>query len=450
MNLLEKIKEKLPFSIGGKNEDPAKKAEDKAKDVVGGGRPKPNTVPVIESAINTQDAGKPEAILETPPELDQSLLETVEPPKLILLYVLKGALSVFIIIGLGVVGFFTSQLTYRLDFIPLVEIPSLISDLDESNENIKGLQTEYNTYRFLQGKFYLDQFSYEGDEYIRNYYIYSNKSMNEKLRDESYESMQNLKESLGKSFTAARDLFLDDLEVSLIGSEYDDTFRFRELFVALLNKKLNGLAEEISASTSEDDKLEYKLYKRTQRLIGNVSLFELFRGADIDSLDDLGLAKLIVQVNDTVVDELSSIQRIKDDRINWSDIMHRIELETTYVDKYFSKDFYDELGGIQYTSYDFDTSTNKVVITGATKRFDTNNFTMISNLIDQLNESPYFKNVEMRSFTKSGSVEDGYTATLRLNLELQKAALHGGDDEVDIENFPNFLEPPEELVPVTQ
>jgi len=81
-----------------------------------------------------------------------------------------------------------------------------------------------------------------------------------------------------------------------------------------------------------------------------------------------------------------------------------------------------------------------VTITGVTKRYDTNNFTMISNLIDQLNSSPYFSGVEMKSFTKSGSAEEGFTSTLRLNLYLQKDALEDLDEQISPEAIPEFLE----------
>ena len=85
---------------------------------------------------------------------------------------------------------------------------------------------------------------------------------------------------------------------------------------------------------------------------------------------------------------------------------------------YHSENYFDELGGIQYTSYDFDSSGPSISIVGETKRFDTTNFTMIVNLIDELNNSDLFENAEMHSFSKSGSLESGYTASVKLNLGL--------------------------------
>ena len=120
--------------------------------------------------------------------------------------------------------------------------------------------------------------------------------------------------------------------------------------------------------------------------------------------------------------------------------MNQIELVTSYVDQYFSEGYFEALGGIQYTSYDFDTSTGEITITGVTKRYDTTNFTMITNLIDQLNASSYFTGVEMKSFTKSGSADEGYTSTLSLKVQLQKEALEDPDDKIVPDAIPEFLE----------
>ena len=214
---------------------------------------------------------------------------------------------------------------------------------------------------------------------------------------------------------------------------------FETVFDDLLKARLAEMADELVDSENADDVRDYKLYNQTQRLVSNTDLVSYFESADVDAMSELELALMIMDVNELVENELSTIQKIKESRINWSDIINQIELETTYVDQYFSDGYFDEIGGIQYTSYDFDTDTGLVTITGVTKRFDTNNFTMISNLIDKLNSSPYFSGVEMKSFTKSGSAEDGFTSTLRLNLYLQKDALEDLDEQISPEDIPEFL-----------
>lgn len=462
MQFISKLKEKLPFLekvFGGGNNKQAigtAKVKDPKAVEVAGVKVKDEKIlykakkdaktlanPVIDSAILNEEASTPSLLLDTPPELDETLLDAVEPPKSIVLYTLKGLFTVLIIVGLSALLFFTSQLTHYFDFTASIyEIPSAIKTLEDTNEQIKEKQTELNLYKFLQGKLYLDTFSYDGDEYLRNHDVYSNSSRSDKVRDDANKNMSKLRKKMEESFSEATEKLLFEMNATLISEEYDETTDFEGLFENLLLKKLDSLANELVNSDSEEDQLKYKLYRRVKQLVSNKRVEALLDNTVYVALDELGLRALVNEVNDTVVNELSTIQAIKDDRIKWSDVMHRIETETAYVDQYFSRDNFDVLGGIQYTSYDFETSTSKIIITGTTKSFDATNFTLISDLIDRLNESPYFKNVEMRSFTKNGSIDDGFTATLRLNLELQKEALEDEDEGINPEDFPDFLPPP--------
>jgi hypothetical protein len=435
MEFLDKLKEKVKtFSFKKKS------GNDVAKSAPAKEAPKTKDSPVIESAIVNQDMGQPESLLDTPPELDETLLDAVEPPKSILLYSLKGLFTVLIIVGLGSLFFFTSQLTHYFDFTASIyEIPSAIKTLEDANEQIKEKQTELNLVKFLQGKLYLDSFSYDGDEYLRNHDVYSNSSRSEAVREEAQKNMIILRRGMSESFEKASEKLLMDMGATLISEEYDETTDFDALFENLIHSKLDSLSGELADSDLEEDELQYKLYRRTKQLVSNKRVTGLLENTNYESLDDLGIRKLVNDANKTVVNELSTIQAVKDDRIKWSDVMYRIETETAYVDEYFSRDNFDVLGGIQYTSYDFETSSGKIVITGTTKSFDATNFTLISDLIDRLIASPYFKNVEMRSFTKSGSIEDGFNATLRLNLELQKDALEDEDEEIDPDSIPDFI-----------
>ena len=127
---------------------------------------------------------------------------------------------------------------------------------------------------------------------------------------------------------------------------------------------------------------------------------------------------------DQLREELEGLrEEIKEGRIQWSDMMNEIELRTIAVDNHYSEDFYNELGGIRCNSYDFDSVNRKITVVGETKRFDTRNFSMIADLIDELNRSPILDNGEMRSFSKSGSFDDGYTATLKLTLDIIKESV---------------------------
>lgn len=424
MQLLAKIKEKLPFSFG------------RAKEETEVSQPA-----VVESAIKTQEEPVEKTLLEAAPTVDTELLEEIEPPKSVLLYALKGVFVLLVAVGIGSFLFFTSQLNSYLDFAtdPL-SIPSTLGELKSTNEDVKNAQTDINLYRYLKGAIYLDNFGYYGDDYLKNYSLYVNESATDEEKTAAKVKMDELKLNLSDSFKSVQENLTKEISVPLVDIEVPTNDELKTLFTGLLNDKI-GLAD----ATSPD----YKLYKQAQKLVNNGELKTLLKDTDLASLKDADLAVFIGKVNDLALDEFSVIQKIKDKRVSWSDVINRIEFETSYIDQYFSEGYFDEVGGIQYTSYDFDASTGKISITGITKRYNTDNFTMISNLIDQLNFSPFFNNVAMKSFTKSGSADEGYTATLKLDLELQKDAIDSEDKPIQVESMPGFLTP-QKGVPITK
>jgi hypothetical protein len=451
MQLLAKIKEKLPFSFGKEETEPEKVAADPAVEKSvrasksaradsGSAAPRNTASAPIESAIKSQDEPKNKTFLDAP-VVDETLLEEIEPPKSILLYVLKVVFILLVAVGIGSFLFFTSQLNGYLNFAtdPL-KIPSALTELKTSNEKVKEAQTDINLYRYLKGAIYLDNFSYFGDDYLKNYSLYTNESATEEEKAAAKTKMDELKKNLTDSFKAVQENLTKEITIPLVDINAPSDEELKTLFLGLLNDRI-GLTDETSP--------DYKLYKQAQKLVNNEELRTLLKDTDFESLKDADLAVLVGKINDLTLDEFSIIQKIKNGRISWSDVINRIEFETTYVDQYFSEGYFDEVGGVQYTSYDFDATTGKITITGITKRYNTDNFTMISNLIDQLNQSPYFKNVAMKSFTKSGSADEGYTATLKLDLELQKDALDSEDKPKDVESIPSFLTP-QKGVPITK
>ncbi len=84
--------------------------------------------------------------------------------------------------------------------------------------------------------------------------------------------------------------------------------------------------------------------------------------------------------------------------------------------------------------------TKEVSIIGETKQFGTENFTLIVDLIDELNSSKLFNNAAMRSFNKSGTIEEGYVAFLRLAFNLQDGESSPQDKDLDISKKPEILE----------
>ncbi len=383
--------------------------------------PKQEGADLVKSIVKTETSTGEKAILEEAPEVDLSLIQDIAPTKSLPLLLLKTLFGILVVASAVSLLFFTSQLSNKLDFASSTfNIPNISQELTSGNSEITKLQTSYNFYKYLQLKAYLDEFSYYGDSYVKYYEIANSQTVNNADIREAAEYMTLLNDNLRDSFMNAKDIMVKSFTAPLFSEEIQDDTALFKVFVDELKKELTQKANEFSGSDDDQAKREFKNYTQTTNLAGNVALQNLIIQSDFDALSDTELYDLINKVNSLIVNDLSTIQTIKENRIKWSDIMNEIYLRTVAVDTYHSGSYFDELGGIRYTSYDLDSSGPSISIVGETKRFDTTNFTMIVNLIDELNSSDLFKNAEMRSFSKSGSAEDGYTASIKLNLGLDE------------------------------
>lgn len=379
------------------------------------------------------------AILGEAPILDTSLLTGMVPQKSVTLTALKLTFGFLLLASVVSVLFFTSQLTNTFDFIAKkLGIPNISQELASTNSEIIKLQTDLNTYRYLEVKALLDQFSFDGDNYLKHFDTANSQTASENEKLFAIEEMDNAKGKLRSSFMSLREKLAIKFSVPLIDTNFTDEMQLEALFTEGLRTRLTQKASELVNSDSAETRRDYKNYSQAVNLVDNNDLRNLVMQTDFDSLASEQLYKMIEKTNSLIVNDLSIIQSIKSKRIKWSDIINEIELRTIAVDSYYDENFYNDIGGIRYNSYDFDSGQRKITISGETKRFDTTNFTIIANLIDELNRSDLFENGEMRSFSKSGSLDEGYTATLQLSLNLQDDKPAAADEILSIDAPPTL------------
>lgn len=362
---------------------------------------------LIENIVSTETSeGEEEKILGEAPKVDPSLLMEAEPRKSILLVLVKIFFSLLFFASVGSVLFFTSQLTTRFEFLAAnVGLPSAFKELSTTNSEIIRIQTDINLHRHLQIKHFLDEFSYYGDSFIRNYDTAGSQTSSPAERARASAALQEDRERLAEAFISSRELIANPIHVPLFDPEHPDE---RSLILLFTDRLRNSVI----------DRVQEKNRAGMLSIVGNMELRNLLIRTDFDALTDTELYSLVNQINSLIVNEMSIIQKINRQRIRWSDIINEIELRTRSVDEYYSDAHFEAVGGIRYTSFDFDASNRRISIVGETKTFSTATFTMIANLIDELNSSEMFESGEMRSFSKSGSFADGYTGSLRLSLDL--------------------------------
>ena len=395
---------------------------------------------LLKSIVQTETGEAEKSILGEAPELDMSLLRDMTPKKSVFLLVLKILFGILLVSGLAAFLFFTSQLTKTFDFISSkIGVPNISQDLASSNSEIINLQTDLNFNRYLQIKAQLDKFSFEGDSYLKNFTVSNSQTASDSEKKKAKKEVAKIRKDLKASFDKAKERYVLTFSSPIIDQEFQDTAKLDSMYQEKLTTLLNEKAATIANNTDAQSKSDNKNYIQTLKLVGNVELKNLMVQTDFDKLSEAQLADLVSKINGLIVNDLSIIQQIKSKRIKWSDIINEITLRTIAVDSHYSEKLYEDYGGIRYTSYDFDSEARTIAIIGEIKRFgNADNFTMIADLVDELNQSKLFKNGEMRSFSKSGSAEDGYTATLKLSLDLRDE-VEIVDGSAQIDKAPEFL-----------
>lgn len=344
-----------------------------------------------------------ENILGSLPELEKSLIGSFDPSKrnLKIVKIVFGSLIGVLLLSMG---FFYAELNPKFDLLSSMRGPNTAQLLNNTKNSIITTQTSINQKNYLLMGYYLQKLSYLSDGYVK---IRKDASSSEAKRAVQNDIILTYENALTKW-----------KEPIAAGGIPEDTFK-----VQLKNgfqTELNQLKKETATPSVN---AEIKNYNAALQILNNKQLGVIFKNNSEDMKgdlprDDTKLFALTQDVLSTLTNDFSTISELKLHRIQWSIIVQEIEKITKSIDTLYSTGFFEELGGLQYSNFDFDATTNRIILTGKAKRDDGSTFTLIVNLIDALQDSSLFTNVDNRSYPKTGSEETGYMSSFRIELSL--------------------------------
>jgi len=354
-------------------------------------------------AKEAKEAKKQDNILGPIPELQTKLTGSYDPSK----KTFKLAMTLFIslaCVSLAILGFFYAEMNPKFDLLAGIRGPNTIQRLNNSRTDIITMQTAINQKNYLLLNFYLQQLSYLSDSYSTARSV------------QGVKSTTDLQSNILLTYENALSVWKEPKTASRIPEQ---------TFTDELKKTLSA---ELAKLKKEDQtdliKSQIKDYENTINLINNKKLATFFNKNTDDikadlPLDDTKLYALTTEALSTLNNEFSVLSNIKSTRMHWAEIVNEIEKATKNVDTLYNTGFYEELGGIQYNSYDFNAKSGKIIISGKVKKDDGSTFSLIANLIDALEKSDMFVNVDNRSYPKSGSEDEGYTSSFRIEFNIQ-------------------------------
>lgn len=367
--------------------------------------PKKEESKLISGVFAKEDEAKKakEKILGPLPELEKSLIGSFDPSKrnLKIVKIVFGSLLGLLVLSFG---FFYSELNPKFDLLTSVRGPNTVQQLNNAENSIITTQTSINQKNYLLMSHFLQKLSYLSDGYA-------------KLRSDSgnTEIKQNVQNDIIETYENAAAKWKEPIAA---GGIPKDTFK-----VQLANEFRDELSQLKKETLTPSVNAQIKNYSAALDTVNNRQLGTLFthNADDIKSdlpRDDTKLFALTQDVLATLKNDFSTISDLKLARIQWSIIVQEIEKVTKSIDTLYGTGFFEELGGIQYSNFDFDATTNRIILTGMAKRDDGSTFTLIVNLIDALENSDLFTDVDNRTYPKTGSEEEGYMSSFRIELSL--------------------------------
>lgn len=411
---------------------------------------------LFQSLVKSEEKNieKKKSILGELPKIDTSLFIDREYHMKQQLSYLKIAVAACIVLGFGLFLFFTTQLDPNVQLFG--STPNVGKRLSGSNDQLLSVQTEINFNRYRSAKENLDQFFYQANEYLQKYDAWK-AAGDDTQKAQLLSDLDTAKGTVIRPFDAAREKLTKNITVPL----YHDTdplpnrssltpeeaiIQEKQIATKQFEEALRARIETEKGAAAPDD---LRSLNELGMLVGNAPLKELI-STDLSKMTHDQLRAFILQMSQRYDQRLAFIFRIKNNRIPWYNIITEIYDKTASIDKgRFKANLYKELGGIQYSGFDFEGSTGRLTISGNVKDYNGVNFTIMADLIDVLEGSEKFKDVQMRTFSKNLTTDkDGFEGSFKIDLSLQKLEeVDSRDSASNIGDLSNVFSKPSVTTP---
>lgn len=400
--------------------------------------------PLLKSLIKTEEKAveKKKSILGELPKIDTSLFIDREYHLKKQLSVVRFVFAFLLLAAFGGFVYFYSQLTPTFDLFG----QNTAQKLEDKNSQLKNLQTEVNLLRVQSSKALLDAFSYSGDAFLQKFHEYQIAQTDAKKADLLVDINQ-IREDMYEPFDTAREKLLAQnwvvlFRTSEVASEEAEREFHEYLKERLRNErkeKLKALQEAQQVSAKEQLKAELLQNYELLQLVGKPELKKLLQ-QNIREMSNDQLKEFIGSLSLAYPSRLGFVYDIKQKRVPWAKTIREIADKTKTVDPLFRTGFFEKLGGILYNAFDFDASSGRVGVSGRAKSDDGTNFSILANLIDELEGSALFQDTDMRSFSKRLSEGGGYEGSFKIDFQLQTDLINEKDKQYQINKTPNSSE----------
>ncbi len=275
--------------------------------------------------------------------------------------------------------------------------------LENVTTDVAQLNAEVLVQKNLAAALLFDRFSNSADQYL-----YAQTQV-----ESEYTSSNNR-----EKYTAAASMLKEDILDTLakIQEKFNGEISSEEsaLAIGVADQSISQLQTESASADTQSLLQEQADLTTTKALLSNTAFRQQVTSLNLESLSDADIQSLFEAFGSMNASLNATINNIQSARIAWSIYLDEIESLTKSVDPLFNTEFQ---GSLALTDVVFK-EDGTVSVSGNTETEDSKNFTLISNLVDEYENSEFFENVQERSFSKSGD-EDSYSGSFSITMDLQ-------------------------------
>lgn len=346
--------------------------------------------------------------------------------------------GVAVVALIGVYGFFYTQLDPEFTMLNDQLGPNLAVRFDASNKELKEKQTQKNLINFRRARMLLDGVNTEIDPFQENTAMLSSPYSTAAQKDEALTELQILGASIKTSLAEVQTLLREPLGIDTF-SEKPMTPQERDAeFATLLRDKLAQEKNALLAADGKSSSAEARTVDNVLRLVENRSFRSTILSQDLEKISEKDFSAMLAKIREEGTDELSSIDKIRRKRLDWARVIQDVHAVVSKTDPYYGRGFFQTVGGFLFASYQFDSKSGRISISGLTKQSDSKIFSMIANLVDSIEKSKAFRDIDFRSFAKSRDENGDFASSLALEFSLQQ----GEDPRDEGEALPDVVPAP--------
>lgn len=352
----------------------------------------------------------------------------------------KTVLSVAAVAALGVYGFFYSQLNPEFTVLSDTLGPNVASQFESSNAELRSKQSELNVLRYRTARLLLDEINGKVDSFQQESEVLKSPYATKIEKTNAEANRQVLGAEIKKSFLDLQKILREPLGVETYTPKPVTPDELNAQYETALLEQLEKEKSALSSSENPDP-VQVRLVENVVRLVSNRAFRDTVLRQNVEKIYEDEFTPMLIQIREQGTDELAFINQLKKQRVDWSRMIRDIHAVTTKADPLYGRGLFKTVGGFLFSSYQSDAKSGRVSMSGLTKRSDSRTFSQIVELVDAIEKSPKFKDIDFRSFAKSKAEGGDYSSSLNLEFTRQKEDEKDPRDEVILSENPPAAAP---------